>query len=268
MMNDRFDLLNKFYNDVCDENTRLDAKHRQLEFLTTDRYVQKYLKPGCRILEVGAGTGKYSIYYAKQGYSVNAIEYVQYNLDVLKSKITDDMDIIAEQGDAINLSRFEDGTFDIVLVLGPLYHLYTEDEVDKCIAEARRVCKKDGVMMFAYLPNDSIMVSWALLKGHLKSGYDNKQFDENFKMISEPSEIMRAFYIDELEEIMKKNNIIKINNISTTGIAPHFRDIVDNMSEEEFEIWKNYHFSSCERKEVQGYSTHMLYIGKNKNMEL
>ena len=92
--------------------------------------------------------------------------------------------------------------------------------------------------------------------------FDNKQFDENFKMISEPSEIMRAFYIDEIESIMDLNGIEKINNISTSGVAPHFRNIIDNLSDEEFEIWKNYHYSSCERKEVQGYSTHMLYIGK------
>lgn len=262
MINNRNEILNKFYNEICDEDTRLDQKHRKLEFLTTDRYVQKYLKPNCRILEVGAGTGRYSLYYASQGYKVNSIEYVQHNLDVLKSKITDNMNIVAEQGNAIDLSRFEDNIFDIVLVLGPLYHLYTEEEINKCINEAKRVCKNNGIMMFAYLPNDSIMISWALLKGHLKFGYDNKRFDQNFKIISEPSEIMRAFYIDELEKIMNSNNIEKINNISTSGVAPHFRNIIDNLSEEEFEIWKNYHFSSCERKEVQGYSTHMLYIGK------
>lgn len=262
-MNNRNELLNKFYNEMCDEDTRLNAKHRQLEFLTTDRYVQKFLKPGCRILEVGAGTGKYSLHYAKQGYKVNSIEFVQHNLDVLKRKITDDMDIVAEQGDAIDLSRFEDHTFDIVLVLRPLYHLYNEEEINKCISEAKRVCKHNGIMMFAYLPNDSIMISWALLKGHLKSGFENKQFDGNFKMISEPSEIMRAFYIDEIEKIMEDNNITRITNISTSGVAPHFRDIIDNLSDEEFEIWKNYHYSSCERKEVQGFSTHMLFIGKN-----
>ena len=44
-MDNRNEILNKFYNEVCDEDTRLDPKHRQLEFLTTDRYVQKYLKP-------------------------------------------------------------------------------------------------------------------------------------------------------------------------------------------------------------------------------
>lgn len=46
------ELLNRFYNEVCDEDTRLDAKHRQLEFLITDKHVQKYLKPRCRIFEV------------------------------------------------------------------------------------------------------------------------------------------------------------------------------------------------------------------------
>ena len=175
-MRDRNEILNQFYNEFCDEDKRLEPKHRQLEFLTTDKYIQKYLKPGCRILEVGAGTGKYSLHYAEQGYQINAIEYVQHNLNILKSKITKDMNIIAEQGDAIDLSRFDDETFDIVLVLGPLYHLYTDEDINKCIYEAKRVCKKDGIMMFAYLPNDSIMISWALLKGHLKSGSDNKQF--------------------------------------------------------------------------------------------
>ncbi len=261
-MNDRNEILNKFYNEICDEDTRLDSKHAQLEFLTTDRYVQKYLKPGCRILEVGAGTGKYSLYYAKQGYKVNAIEYVQSNLDVLKSKITNEMDIVAEQGDAVDLSRFADNMFDLVLVLGPLYHLYAEEDIHKCIREAKRVCKKDGIMMFAYLPNDSVMISWALLKGNLKTGYDNKQFDENFEFCSEPSEVFRTFYIDEVEKMMDANGIKKITNVSTSGVSQHFKNIVDNLSEEEFEIWKNYHFSSCERKEVQGYSTHLLYIGR------
>lgn len=111
-MNDRNKLLNKFYNEICDEDTRLDSKHTQLEFLTTDRYIQKYLKSGCKILEIGAGIGKYSLHYAKQGYQVNAIEYVEHNLDVLKSKITEYMNIIAEQGDAIDLSKFEDDEFE------------------------------------------------------------------------------------------------------------------------------------------------------------
>lgn len=263
-MDDRKMILNKFYTESCDEDTRLDVKHRKLEYLTTIKYIGMYLKKNSKILEVGAGTGVYSLHYAKKGYEVHAIEYVNHNLDILKSKITPDMKIVAEQGDAVDLSRLEDNTFDMVLVLGPLYHLYTTDEVNKCVEEAKRVCKKDGILMFAYLPNDSIMISWALLKGNLKSGYLNKQYDDNFKMISKPSEIMRAFYIDELENIMESHAIEKIKEVATSGVAPHFRDIIDNLTEEEYDLWVKYHLSSCERKEVQGFSTHMLYIGRNK----
>mgnify|MGYP002763614035 FL=1 len=74
-MEDRKKVLDKYYSSDK-EDIRLDAKVNRLEFLTTDRYVQRYLKPGCKILEVGAGTGRYSLYYAGLGYDVTAIEYV------------------------------------------------------------------------------------------------------------------------------------------------------------------------------------------------
>lgn len=92
-----------------------------------------------RILEVGAGTVAYSLYYASKGYKVNAIEFVEHNLDILKSKITDNMYINAEQGDAVDLSRFKDNTFDITLVLGPLYHSFDDKDINKAISEAIRV---------------------------------------------------------------------------------------------------------------------------------
>jgi ubiquinone/menaquinone biosynthesis C-methylase UbiE len=261
-MSTREELLNDFYVNHCDEDERLESKSQQLEFLTTDQYIQKYLEPGDRILEVGTGTGKYSLHYARKGYKVNAIEYVQHNLDILQDKITDNMAIVAEQGDAIDLSRFADDTFDLVLVLGPLYHLYTPEEINKCISEAKRVCKTSGIIMFAYIPNDSIMISWALLKGNLVNGRNNGQFDENFRMSSDPHELFKAFYIDEFEGLMQQHNIQKLNNIATAGIAPHFRSVIDELTDEEFKVWKEYHFNSCERKELQGYSTHMLYIGR------
>lgn len=262
-MDERTINLNKFYGENCDEDTRLASRHGSIEFITTTKYIDALLKPGDRILEIGAGTGRYSLHYANKGFKVNAIEFVEHNVNVLKSKITSNMDIVAEQGDALDLSRFSDNTFDVTLVLGPLYHLYEEKNIDKAINEAIRVTKKDGIIALAYLTSDSIMVNWALMKNHLIDGYPD-DFDSNFKMVNHPGGIFSAFYISEFKKIMSKYNVDLLKNIATDGLSHHFKDKIDSLTDEEFKIWVKYHLSTCEREELQGYSNHMLYICKKK----
>ena len=259
----RGEILDYFYNNDCDEDSRLNEQHGQVEFLTTTKYIDKFLKPNCKILEVGAGTGRYSLYYAKQGYDVTAIEYINHNVDILKSKIEDGMNIVAEQGDAVDLSRFEDNTFDITLSLGPLYHLYDEKDINKAIEEAIRVTKKDGIIAIAYLTNDSTMINWALMGNHLIDGYPD-HFDENFKIRKFPEGVFSHFYISEFKEIMSKYNVEMLHNLATDGFTHHVKDKIDSLTKEEFDVWMRYHLSTCEREDLQGYSNHMLYICKKK----
>ena len=79
--------LEVYYNKFCEEK-RLTRKHGQVEFITSMKYIHKYLegKPGASILDVGAGTGRYSIALSEEGYDVTAVELVKYNLGILKSK--------------------------------------------------------------------------------------------------------------------------------------------------------------------------------------
>ena len=258
-MDERTIELNKFYNEDCDEDSRLISNHGSIEFITTTKYIDELLKDGDRILEVGAGTGRYSLYYANKGYKVNSIELVEHNLDILKSKIVPNMDIVAEQGDALDLSRFENNTFDVTLVLGPLYHLYEDSDIHKAIEEAIRVTKNGGIIAIAYLTSDSIMVNWALKKDHLIDGYPN-DFDENFKMINYPKGLFSSFYISEFKEIMSKQDVRLLKNIATDGLSHCFKVKIDSLSKEEFNVWLRYHLSTCEREDLQGYSSHMLYI--------
>ena len=123
-------ILNAFYKEGYIEDDRLTRdKMHYIEFITTTSYIDKYLKSGDKILEVGAGTGAYSLYYANKGYQVDAIELVQANVNTMKTKITDTMNINAIQGNALDLSRYADESFDIVLLFGPLYHL--KNDADK-----------------------------------------------------------------------------------------------------------------------------------------
>ena len=66
------------------EDARLMSKHGSVEFLTTMRYIDKYIKPDDRVLEIGAGTGRYSHALAHQGYAVDAVELVEHNIEMFR----------------------------------------------------------------------------------------------------------------------------------------------------------------------------------------
>lgn len=259
-MSTRKEILDNFYSNICDEDNRLIQDHRHsLEFIITKEYIDKYLKPNDKILELGAATGRYSIYYAERGYDVTAVDYVKHNLDILKSKITDKMNIKAMEGDALDLGIFPDNTFDLTLVFGPLYHLYTDEDINKAISEAIRVTKKNGIIMLAYITSDGTFAHWAV--DHLLEGYPN-DFDKNFKIVRYPEGIFAPFYISEFKKIMTKYDVKLLNNVATDGIAYLMDDKINNLTEEEFNVWIKYQLSVCEREDLQGYSCHMLYICK------
>ena len=117
---------------------RLLRKHGQVEYRTSMKYIHDYLKTGDRILDIGAGTGRYSVALSQEGYEVDAIELVKYNLGMLKAKKSN---VKAYQGTALDLSRYQDETFDLTLLFGPMYHLFSYEDKLKALSEAKRVTK-------------------------------------------------------------------------------------------------------------------------------
>lgn len=98
-----------------DEEGRLTSKHGQVEYRTTMKYIHDSMGSGKKkILEVGAGTGRYSIALAKEGHEVDALEYTEHNLEIMDEKIAEDgiSNIRTHHGTAVDLSRFENESFD------------------------------------------------------------------------------------------------------------------------------------------------------------
>ena len=257
-MNDVEEILNNYYNNY-DEDSRLirDKAHR-IEYITTTKYIEKYLKKGDRILEIGAGTGRYSINYASKGYKVDAVELVNKNLEILKSKITKDMDITAIKGNAINLSMYKENTFDITLVLGPLYHLYDDIDINKALEEAIRVTRPKGKIFIAYITDDSVILSYGIRKGNLKRLKDI--CDENWNIQKIKEEIFATYKIENFNKMIQKFNIKQLETIAVDGIAPNMQAYINDLDEEEFEIYLEYHLKNCKRKDLMGYSSHILEI--------
>ncbi len=110
-------ILENYYSKGKENNRLTEDKAHMVEFLTTVRYIDKYLKNGDRILDIGAGTGIYSLYYAKKGYKIDAIELTNSNIKEFKKNIKKEMNIDVEKGNALDLSKYRDNTFDITLLL-------------------------------------------------------------------------------------------------------------------------------------------------------
>jgi len=255
------DIIKSHYSKY-EEDTRFQKdKARRLEYLLTKYFIDKYLRPGNKILEIGAGTGAYSVHYAKQGYEVEAIELVEHNIDIFKTKITPGMPVNIVQGDALNLSRYDDNSFDITLSLGPLYHLFTEKDRKLAIREALRVTKPNGLLYIAYLTNDSIIANYFLRKKNIDILPEMIK-DNTYRLIDNPNEVFTGYHIDEFEKLVDMPNYMKLHNVAVDGIGYLLREFVDDLSEKQFKIWYDYQLAICERPDLQGYSSHMLHIGR------
>ena len=229
-----------------------------MEFLTTTRYIEQYLMPGAKILDVGAGAGEYSLYFARRGYQVSALELADNNIRAFRDKLRPEDKIDLVQGNAVNLSRYADESFDAVLLFGPLYHLHAEADRQKCIAEARRVCKKDGTLFFAFISNDMVILTEFSYRPDyfLNGDYDKQTFRlEDFPFVFHT--------VDKCREMLCAGGVKIVKEIASDGVSELLEDKINAMDDESYAQFLRYHFYICEKPEMLGMSNHLLFIGKN-----
>lgn len=251
------EILNEWYS-LKDEDKRLVAdKAHRVEFITTTNYIDRYLKSNMKILEIGAGTGRYSLHYAEKGHDVTALELVPHNIEILKSHIKESMNLTVVQGNAINLAMFNNEIFDIVLNLGPLYHLPALEDMEKVIKESIRVCKKDGIIFFAMLTNNSTFVNEVKKDPHylLGDSYNHNNFD----LEDVPFVFLR---VEEIKDLFKNLPIHKLHLVAQDGISEILSEYINHFTDEEFDMWMKYIISSSEDESIIGYSSHIMYICK------
>lgn len=204
--------LINFYNNY-DEDKRLTVKYGTVEFLTTMHYIEKYLKSDNRILEIGAGTGRYSHTLACKGYTVDAVELIEHNIEVFNKNTIPDEKITITQGNALDLSSFSDDTYDITLLLGPLYHLYSKEDKQQALSEAIRVTKKGGVIFAAYVISDGCLLDEGFKRNNINvAEYIKKGLldSETFAAKSEPKDLFDLVRKEDVDELMKEFPVTRL----------------------------------------------------------
>lgn len=278
--------LEQYYNKFNEEK-RLNSRHGQVEFRTSMKYIHEAVElikqnqavnasslankhdidnsqlitplasQDIKILDIGAGTGRYSVALADEGFDVTAVELVKYNLGILKQK---NSSVKAMQGNALNLKKLASNTFDITLLFGPMYHLFGFEDKKKALLEAKRVTKPGGIILVAYCMNEYSVITYAFKERHVMECMEQGRFSDTFQTLSLPEHLYDYMRIEDIDALNESTELTRIKIISPDGAANYIRPFLNQLTDEEFELFIQYHMSTCERMDLIGAGAHTLDI--------
>jgi 2-polyprenyl-3-methyl-5-hydroxy-6-metoxy-1,4-benzoquinol methylase len=263
-----------FYESYDEEKRITTDNARKTEFYLTTTILNEHIKPQHKILELGAGTGVYSFYYAERGNEVMATDLLPMHVEIIKRKIKEKGNHIKLQTeviDALDLSKYDNESFDVVNCLGPMYHLKEKEQRVKCIQECLRVLKPGGMLAIAYinkhyiihgvLVNQKEFFTENFVNGIMKKGTHNDGGENCFYTV--------AYFTSpsEMESFIREFEVDIVDHAATDGIGTLLRSFIDELEEEQYSAYLSYIKESCREKSILGLSNHGLLIcKKNKSV--
>lgn len=248
--------IEKHYN-KHPEDLRLQRRHGIVEFETTMYHLRRFLQPDHYILDIGAGTGRYSSALMAEGYRTKAIELVKRNIEVfLKRDPTADV----QQGDARDLSFLPSDTADITLLLGPLYHLIGDEEKLKALNEAKRVTKPGGIIFVAYLMNEYSILSYCFDEERIDQLLAKGFVDQSFHVRTPEGELYDYVRIEDVNRLNKAAGLERITVFSPDGAADYMRTRLNRMSDKTFAHFITYQKQISERPDLIGAGSHIVDV--------
>ena len=255
----RKEIVGSFYDQTSEDGRLQRTRHGQLEYLTTMSYIHRYADNESKVLEIGAGTGRYSIALAKEGKDVTAVELVESNLSVLRQNAEGLENIRSYQGDAVNLEMFGDNSFDVTLVFGPMYHLYEAVEINRAIDEAIRVTKPGGVILFAFISVYAVMYA-NYFYGNWAFGQE-ENFTDHYKVRHYKEQLFTGYDVTEFEKLFSEKPVEWITTAGTDGLLEAIEDRPDFcIPDKDFEAFAAWYLAFAEKRELLGCTNHLLYI--------
>lgn len=252
-------VVEEFYRKVNEEE-RLADRPGQIEYATTMAYIHQYLKTGMKIAEIGAGTGRYSLALAREGYQVDAVELVERNIQVFKSKLQGEEKIHILQGNAMNLSFFADESMDITLLLGPMYHLFTDKHKKKALSEALRITRPGGILFVAYCQNEATVLQYCFGQMTLWEDMRKGLLNDDFVWQANENDAFSLVRPADIKALTKDFSVEQLKLIATDGASRYLSNMLEQMEEKMYRKYLEYHFSICEREDLIGASNHVLDI--------
>lgn len=239
------------------EDLRLLRRHGIVEFETTMHHLHRFLQPSHRILDIGAGTGRYTSALMAEGYEVKAVELVKRNIDVfLKREPTANV----VKGDARSMPFIETASADITLLLGPLYHLFGDEEKLRALREAKRVTRPGGLILVAYLMNEYSILSYCFDEDRIGDLLAKGVVDQDFHIRAKEGELYDYIRLEDINRLNEQAGLERVTIFSPDGAADYMRTRLNQMSDETFAHFIEYQKRISERPELIGAGSHTVDV--------
>ena len=248
------------------EWARLD-RHRT-EFAVTLRVLSEFLpKPPASVLDIGGGPGRYAIALASQGYAVTLVDISEVSLALAQEKARA-AGVALEQvlcADALDLSAIPSATYSSVLLMGPLYHLLTEEARFQAVKEALRVLKHNGLIFAAFITRfapfrDSaqgypewVVENWEYATHVLKTGVHDGATGFTNAYFAHPGEII---------PFMERAGFTTLGVVGCEGIVAGHEGKINALSGEAWERWVDLNYRLGQDPYLWGAADHLLYVGR------
>lgn len=249
---------------LFDEENRLKSRTGLVEKITTQREIEKLINTNSKVLDIGAGTGVYTIHLAPKVKEVTSFEPSSSNFKTLELKTKAFSNIKAYNKSSYDLKDLNSNYFDLVLLFGPMYHLSNEKDRKDVLREAKRVCKDGGYILISFINHDMVLISESI-------NYNTNIFSspayisEKQRLIDRP---FVFFKVNEARKMIEDADIEIKEIIASDGFAEVLSKYLEKMTEESFKNYLNWHLSHCKDTETLGATNHLLFVCKNKKWKI
>jgi 2-polyprenyl-3-methyl-5-hydroxy-6-metoxy-1,4-benzoquinol methylase len=250
----------------------------RIELAVNLHFIREYLgpRPGSRVLDLGGGTGPYTLALAADGHSVVLADLSPELLDlareeIARSPVAERVEAILEL-DARDLSGFPEDSFDAVLSMGPFYHLPRQEDRLRAAQELSRVLKPGGYAFVAYMPRTVLLrmkIYLAAESGEYHLGELREALHEGVHIAREPGRFTEGYYPvpGEMQSLLARAGIRTVRTVASEGIAAGLDEgSLDVWSEgDAFDELLRTCLCTAEEPTLEGVTNHMLLVGKKSD---
>ena len=264
-MDEIIKIIQEYYDDnVLGEWNRIATRP---EFFLSCRMLDHYIKPGDKILDIGGGPGRYTIYLAQKGCDVTLLDLSPGNTKFAGERAVEQgLKIKTITGDAREVDKLVSDKFDHVLLMGPMYHLFEEQDRITAVNAALRLLKTDGIIFISFLSSFAGIIYY--MKHLPDFSLDNGGDEYVKKVIAGKSfgsdAFTKAFFIDQRDVLpfMEQFPLKKLHYFGQEGVTAPCELNIMAQSREVVEMWLDLCQALWERDEFLSYSEHLMYVGR------